>query len=180
MPERFLVAVIVVFAAAAALVSAQTPPPPPRFEVDPFWPKPLPNRWLMGQAAGVAVDRRDHIWVVQRPRTLTDDEKGAATLAPPRSECCLPAPSVMEFDFEGNLLQTWGGPDQGYPWPDNEHGITVDAEDDVWLAGNGAKDGMILKVTRDGKHVMTIGQPGVVGNDSDTAHLQAVERRRRH
>ncbi len=77
----------------------------------------------------------------------------------------------MEFDLEGNLLQAWGGPSQGYPWPDNEHGITVDAQDNVWLAGNGPKDGMILKFTRDGKHVMTIGQPGVVGNDSDTAHM---------
>ena len=114
----------------------------PRFQVDPWWPKPLPNNWLMGQAAGVSVDRQDHIWVVQRPRTLTEDEKGAA-LSPPRNECCVPAPPVMEFDLEGNLLQAWGGPGQGYPWPDNEHGITVDAQDNVWLAGNGPKDGMI-------------------------------------
>jgi len=174
MRHRFLaavtVAVAVVAAATGLLASAQTQPAPPRFEVDPLWPKPLPNRWLMGQAAGVAVDRQDHIWVVQRPRTLTEDEKGAS-LTPPRSECCVPAPSVMEFDPEGNLLQAWGGPGQGYPWPDNEHGITVDALDSVWLAGNGPKDGIILKFTRDGKHVMTIGQPGVVGDDSDTAHL---------
>ena len=87
MRNRFLAAVIVAVVAAAtgALVSAQTQPAPPRFEVDPSWPKPLPNRWLMGQAAGVAVDRQDHIWVVQRPRTLTEDEKGA-TLTPPRND----------------------------------------------------------------------------------------------
>ena len=76
----------------------------PRFQVEPAWPKPLPNDWIMGQAAGVAVDAQDHIWVIQRPRTLTDDEK-ALTLNPPPSKCCRPAPPVMEFDGEGNLIQ---------------------------------------------------------------------------
>ena len=56
----------------------------PRFQVDAAWPKPLPNNWIMGQAAGVAADAQDHIWVIQRPRTLTDDEK-ALTLNPPPS-----------------------------------------------------------------------------------------------
>jgi hypothetical protein len=72
MRHRFLASVIVtvVSAATGALVSAQMQPTPPRFEVDPFWPKPLPNRWLMGQAAGVSVDRQDHIWVVQRRARL--------------------------------------------------------------------------------------------------------------
>ena len=79
----------------------------PAFEVDPFWPKPLPNNWLMGQAAGVAVDRRDHVWVVQRPKSLTEDERGA-TLKPPRSLCCAPAPPVMEFDKTGALVGSWG------------------------------------------------------------------------
>src|SRR6185295_7643502 len=68
----------------------------PRFAVDPFWPKPLPHRWILGQVAGVAVDRQDHVWIVQRPKSLTEDERGAA-LNPPRSLCCLPAPPVMEF-----------------------------------------------------------------------------------
>ena len=103
----------------------------PRFEVDAAWPKPLPHRWLMGQAAGVAVDARDHIWVVQRPKSLTEDERGA-TLTPPRSLCCVPAPPVLEFDAEGNLLQAWGGPGAGYEWPENEHGIHVDHEGHVW------------------------------------------------
>jgi DNA-binding beta-propeller fold protein YncE len=142
----------------------------PVFEVDPFWPKPLPNNWLMGQAAGVAADRRDHVWVVQRPKSLTEDERGA-TLKPPRSLCCAPAPSVLEFDKTGALAQAWGGPGAGYPWPDNEHGIYVDDKDNVWLAGNGPKDGMILKFTRDGKFLMKIGEPGVIGNDQDTQHL---------
>src|SRR5262249_2986273 len=96
----------------------------PRFQVDAAWPKPLPNNWIMGQAAGVAVDAQDHIWVIQRPRTLTDDEK-ALTLNPPPSKCCRPAPAVMEFDGEGNLLKAWGGPGEGYDWPQNEHGISI-------------------------------------------------------
>ncbi|HZF03885.1 MAG TPA: hypothetical protein VE932_06090 [Patescibacteria group bacterium] len=142
----------------------------PRFEVDAAWPKPLPNRWLMGQAAGVAVDTRDHVWVVQRPKSLTEDERGA-TLTPPRSLCCVPAPPVLEFDRDGNLVQGWGGPGDGYAWPANEHGIYVDHQDRVWLAGNGPKDGQILKFTRQGKHLMTIGAPNVVGDDTDTRHL---------
>jgi hypothetical protein len=141
----------------------------PQFVVDPFWPKPLPNNWLMGQASGVAIDRRDHIWVVQRPKSLTEDERGAM-LTPPRSRCCAPAPPVMEFDADGNLIQAWG-PLAGSPWPDNEHGIFVDHRDNVWLAGNGAKDGQIFRYTRDGKFVMKIGEPGVVGNDADTRQL---------
>ena len=97
----------------------------PRFQVDPWWPRPLPNNWLMGQAAGIAVDRHDHIWVIQRPRTLTEDERGA-TLNPPRSLCCAPAPPVLEFDQDGALVRSWGGPGAGYEWPLNEHGIFVD------------------------------------------------------
>src|SRR5271169_1936352 len=76
----------------------------PTFQVDPFWPKPLPNNWILGQVAGVAVDAQDHVWIIQRPRTLTDDEKGAA-LTPPRSRCCVPAPAVIEFTPEGEVVQ---------------------------------------------------------------------------
>src|SRR5437764_1998296 len=97
----------------------------PRFGVEASWRKPLHNKWIMGQAAGVAVDAQDHVWVIQRPRTLTDDEK-AASLNPPRTKCCVPAPPVLEFDQEGNLVQAWGGPGAGYEWPQNEHGIHID------------------------------------------------------
>jgi hypothetical protein len=161
--------------AAAAFMTVNTvlpdaPTKPPHFEVDPAWPKPLPNRWLMGQASGVAVDKHDHIWVIQRPKSLTDDEKGA-TLTPPRSMCCAPAPPVLQFDAEGSLLQSWGGPGADHGWPGNEHGIYVDHQDNVWLAGNGPKDGQIFKFTKTGKHLLTIGAPNVVGDDADTKHL---------
>lgn len=142
----------------------------PRFAVDPFWPRPLPNRWLFGQVSGVAVDRHDHVWIVQRPRSLTEDERGAA-LHPPRSLCCVPAPPVMEFDAEGNLRQAWGGPGPGYDWPASEHGIFVDHQDHVWLAGNGEKDHHVLKFTRTGRFLMQIGKPGAGGGDGDTRNL---------
>jgi len=155
---------------AVAPAQAPTSGLAPKFAVDPFWPRPLPNHWLLGQVAGVAVDARDHVWIVQRPRTLTDDERGAA-LTPPRSECCAPAPPVMEFDNEGNLLRAWGGPGAGYDWPASEHGIYVDAQDAVWLAGNGEQDDHILKFTRDGRFLMQIGKPGMSQGDADTRNL---------
>jgi DNA-binding beta-propeller fold protein YncE len=130
----------------------------PRLAVDPYWPKPLPNKWILGQIGGVAVDSHDHVWVYQRPRTLTDDERGAA-LTPPASKCCFPAPPVLEFDQAGNLLQAWGGPGTGYDWPRSEHGIFVDAQDNVWLGGNDKDaDHQVLKFTRDGRFLLQIGK----------------------
>jgi len=106
-------------------VKAAAPPDVPKFKVDPSWPKELPNNWIMGQVGGMAVDRHDNIWVLQRPGLDTVDELGAAQ-TPPRSMCCLATPPVLEFDSQGNLLQSWGGPGQGFDWPKREHGIYVD------------------------------------------------------
>ncbi len=158
-----------IFAAALGFAPAEAADAP-KYEVDAAWPKSLPNSWIMGQASGVAVDAEDHVWVVQRPKTLTDDEK-AASLDPPRTKCCKPAPPVLEFDQAGKLLRSWGGPGQGYDWPSNEHGIYVDAQGYVWLAGNGDKDGQILKFTKDGKFVLQIGKPGDQTNSTDTSRL---------
>ena len=135
---------IVLAFSALVLATAAPAAEPPKFQVDAGWPKTLPNNWIMGQAAGVAVDAQDHVWVVQRPKSLTDDEK-AASFNPPRTKCCVPAPPVMEFDPDGKLIQAWGGPGQGYDWPQNEHGIHVDHKGFVWLAANGEQDGHILK-----------------------------------
>src|ERR1700691_2575679 len=120
----------------------------PRFEVDPMWPKPLPNHWVMGNTIGVSVDGKDHIWIIHRQGSLEAMELyGVAN--PPKgankrrngvveSECCAPAPPVLEFDQEGNLLKSWGGSDgDGYVWPDSNHGITVDYKGNVWIGGNG-------------------------------------------
>jgi DNA-binding beta-propeller fold protein YncE len=108
----------------------------PRFEVDPLWPKPLPNHWILGQTIGVSVDAQDHIWIIHRAGSLEPGEVHATT-TPQTSQCCAPAPPVLEFDEEGNLLNHWGGPGEGYDWPDSNHGITVDYKGNVWVGGNG-------------------------------------------
>src|ERR1700730_2819846 len=97
----------------------------PQFQVDPFWPKQLPNNWILGQVSGITVDRFDRIWLVQRPGSLTPRER-AAEQNPPVSKCCVAAPPVLAFDQSGNLVKTWGGPGQGYQWPESEHGIYID------------------------------------------------------
>src|SRR5437016_6525625 len=85
----------------------------PRFQVDPFWPKPLPNNWILGQVAGIATDRFDRIWVVHRPASLTPRER-AAEQNPREAKCCVAAPPVLLFDQSGNLIRHWGGPGTGY------------------------------------------------------------------
>jgi hypothetical protein len=145
----------------------------PDFVADPSWPAPLPHNWLLGQIGGLFVDRHDHIWVLNRPRSLTNDETGLEPAVPgaldagkvpvsglgferphgPGADCCLAAPSVLEFDAAGKLLRAWGGPSDpgwlashckaadGCIWPNNEHGIYVDSHDNVWLGGNTAYGG---------------------------------------
>ena len=142
----------------------------PQFQVDALWPKPLPNRWILGQVSGIATDRFDRIWVVHRPRSLTPRER-AAEGNPPEGKCCVAAPPVLLLDASGNLLRTWGGPGAGYEWPESEHGIFVDAGDFVWLAGNGKTDGQLLKFTMDGKFVLQIGRQGSGHDSSSTVRL---------
>jgi hypothetical protein len=131
----------------------------PRFEVDPLWPKPLPNHWILGSAVGVGVDSRDHVFIIHRGNGDSLTELGAAQV-PPSGECCRPAPPILEFDPEGNLVNSWGGPGDGYRWPASNHGITIDPKDNVWIGGNGSGDSQILKFTRDGRLLMQIGIPG--------------------
>jgi hypothetical protein len=138
-------------------------PEAPMFEVDPFWPRPLPNHWVIGSTVGVAVDSRDHVWVVHRPDSLDPVTEIGAAADPPTSECCLPAPPVLEFDPDGNLVGSWGGPGEGYEWPESNHGITVDYMDNVWIGGNGATDAHILKFARDGTFLLQMGRSG--GNE---------------
>src|SRR5438309_2046194 len=143
-------------AAGCAAPKASDAGSAPRFRVDAAWPAPLPNGWILGQVSGIATDADDHVWILQRPGSLSEDERGA-TLNPPQSRCCAPAPPVLEFDAAGRLLRSWGGPGVGYDWPQNEHGIHVDAAGFVWITGNGADDGQILKFTREGRFVLQIG-----------------------
>lgn len=137
----------------------------PDYTVDASWPKQLPNNWIMGQVGGIAVDRYDNVWVLQRPRSNTVDELGAAQ-NPPRSECCFAAPPVLVFDREGNLIRSWGGAAAGYDWPLSEHGIWVDDSNNVWIGGNAATDRQVLKFSATGRFLMQIGHPSTDPLDS--------------
>lgn len=156
------------FGAAATQVSAQSNVP--TFQEDLSWPK-MPAKWKLGNVASVAVDSRDHVWILSRPRTLPADQLAMA------------APPVMEFDPAGNFVQAWGGDGQGYEWPQREHGIFVDHKDNVWVGGNNEKtrklpllkpidDTQILKFTRNGKFLLQIGRADQSGGNADTKNLR--------
>ena len=142
----------------------------PNYRVDPFWPKPLPNNWILGQVSGADVSDDDHVWFLHRPNSLSDREVGV-TQDPPINKCCYPAPPVIEYDQKGSLVNAWGGPGEGYDWFENEHGIHVDDEGFVWIGGNGESDHHLLKFTRDGEFVMQIGEPGASQGSNDTDNL---------
>jgi DNA-binding beta-propeller fold protein YncE len=153
-------------------------PMAPSFEVDPFWPKPLPNEWILGNVIGVAIDERDHVFIVHRASGEgifgTNTEIGLASGV---SICCEPAPPIVEFDPAGNMVNAWGGPVEGAPyvWPASNHGIEVDHKGNVWIGGNGGGDSHILKFTRDGKFLAQYGTPGVREPDSNSkTHFSRV------
>ncbi|HSG08350.1 MAG TPA: hypothetical protein VLA36_08330 [Longimicrobiales bacterium] len=159
----------------AATAAPGAPGMTPRFEVDPLWPKPLPNHWILGSTIGVAVDSRDHVWIIHRGAgTLNERTEMSLATDPPTGECCAPAPPVLEFDAEGNLVNAWGGPGEGYDWPLSNHGIVVDPMDNVWIGGNGGTDAHILKFTRDGRFLMQLGKPGQSSGSDDTVNFGRV------
>src|SRR5262245_29062767 len=140
----------------------------PIYEIDPTWPPTLPHDWILGDIRGLFVDDRDHLWVIHMPSSLTPQEIGAA-VKPPIADCCMPAPPVLELDPDGKVLRAWGGPGDGYTWFDQEHGIYIDHNGFVWM---GTSNGMhVMKFTQDGRHVMTIGKPGVNKGSNDPDHL---------
>jgi DNA-binding beta-propeller fold protein YncE len=146
----------------------------PIFEVDPLWPKPLPNEALLGMVIGASVDAQDNVWIVHRgSQTLNNNEKGAE-LNPPIADCCRSAPPVLEFNQAGDLVRSWGGPGPGYEWPQSMHGIHVDYKGNVWLGGNGAKDAQILKFTQDGKFLLQSGHQGKNAGSNDPENFGRV------
>jgi len=186
----------------------------PGFVVDPSWPQPLPNNWLLGQIGGLYVDQHDHVWIYNRARTMSTDEAGLEGPVPgaknekgqpvdgigqerpwgPVSDCCKAAPSVLEFDTDGKMLRAWGGPsdpgflggkckaEAGCIWPNSEHGIYVDQNDNVWLSGTAAVpggkapwstnkaggDGFVLKFDMDGNFKLRIGGTPKGPSSNDT------------
>jgi hypothetical protein len=143
----------------------------PLFEYDPTFPKPMRENWAIGPIGGLAVDRRDHLYVAHRPGMLANERFSGADDTPPKADCCIPAPPVLELDPAGTLVNSWGGPGPGYDWPQSEHGIFVDHKDQVWLAGNGGKDAMLLKFTREGKFLQQLGKPGQSKGSADTMNM---------
>lgn len=163
----------------------------PRFEVDPMWPKPLPNHWVIGAAIGVAVDAKDNVWIIHRGGSLEEKER-YATWSPKASECCAPAPPVLAFNPAGDLIASWGGNSDGFEWPSSNHGIDVDFKGNIWIGGNGrgkvpaalahdeskmsaagaVHDSMLLKFTQSGKFLMQIGKPFASKGSNDIANLR--------
>ena len=129
----------------------------PKFEVDPMWPKPLPNHWVMGETIGLGIDAQDHVWIVHRQGSLAAEAN--LDQKPPTASCCSAAPPVLEFDAAGNLLRHWGGPGTGYDWPQSNHGLAIDHKGNVWIGGNVGTDSHILKFTQDGKFIAQFGKP---------------------
>lgn len=196
---RPVIAAAVVIVAALAVTSTHRPvdaqsKQAPIFEVDPWWPNPLPNHWVTGSTIGLSVDAQDNVWTIHRPNTVEDNFKaadlmvgdargrddearpGAATAGGPSAptpigKCCKVAPPVLVYNQAGNLIKSWGGPGHGYDWPDSNHGITVDHQGNVWLAGNGAKDTQILKFDGAGKFLFQIGKHGVHNGSNDVENF---------
>lgn len=133
----------------------------PVYQVDPFWPKPFKDpKWMIQAIPVMATDYEDHVWAISRSNDLRPDEGMAAT-NPPRGDCCIAAPEILEFDQQGNLLNAWGNPTyhEGWPPAGNIHAIVVDKEHNVWISGSGRGNG-IQKYTRDGKFLWDFGHRG--------------------
>jgi DNA-binding beta-propeller fold protein YncE len=141
-------------------VAASKPPAAqaPRFEVAMLWPKPMPNHWIEGSSVGVAVDAQDHVFVLNIGDAFNARTEIGAAATPPTGECCVPAPSVLEFDQSGELVGHWGGPGSGYSWPQTPSGIAIDKQGNVWIAGSGPNDTQILKFSHHGKFLMAAGK----------------------
>jgi DNA-binding beta-propeller fold protein YncE len=161
-----------------AQTSGKTASGIPRFEVDPSWqwPPKLPNNWGVGIVSFVAVDRHDHVWALHRYRQVPAGQPAA--------------PPVLEFDASGKFVQGWGGFAPGYDWPETEHGLSVDHQDNVWITGMNPREGqrnskptertddMILKFTNKGKFLAQFGgrdrHPPRTSGSQDTTSVHAA------
>ena len=151
----------------------------PVFEVDPFWPKALPNHWILGSSIGVGVDSRDHVFIIHRGfPTLTARTEAGLDTRPQTGECCAAAPPILEFDPDGKMVKAWGGKGEGYTWPVSNHGISIDHKDNIWIGGNGqdttGRDSHVLKFTHDGRFLMQVGTPNQASNSNSLEHFGRV------
>ena len=145
----------------------------PQMVVDPFWPQPLPDKWILGATIGIAVDSRDHIYIVHRNQdnNFATQEIGLDNGV---AECCTAAPPIIEFDPAGNVVNAWGGPGQGYTWPDSNHGLEIAPNGNIWIGGNGGADSHILVFSAEGEFVREIGLPGEPVDCNSTIHFNKV------
>jgi hypothetical protein len=148
----------VAFAQAKNAKTTASSPQGPRFEVDMLWPKPMPNRWILGSATGVAVDSRDHIYVLSIPDYFTARTEIGSATNPPTGECCTPTPPVVEYDASGALVGNWGGPGDGFTWPTTPTRIAIDPKGNFWIGGAGGNDTRIVRFGGDGKYLGEIGK----------------------
>jgi sugar lactone lactonase YvrE len=126
----------------------------PRYEADINWPKPLPNRWVLGGLGGLCVDANDHVLILNRQDVIAGDLNGG-TLAPP----------MIEFDPEGNVVNSWGDPKL---IDSRLHSCHFDKDGNVWIAA--APSGMVQKYTHDGKQLLLqIGTKGKLDSSDGTA-----------
>ena len=188
--KTFAVLIVLGFLVVAAVPPARAQAVP-RYKVDPSWPKDLPNNWLMWNSTGLVVDKDDHIWVQHHPRQLSAQDAGLA-FNPPTAECCIPAPTYVQFDAQGNVLKSWGGPNYVPNWPILEHGLFIDKAGNFWFGGNfrggnGANllaaipkpkelmaDRHMFKFSPDYKQLLMIGHPSnAPTNNQDTSILGA-------
>jgi hypothetical protein len=147
----------------------------PKFEVDPMWPMPMSKRWILGSVTGLAVDSRDHVWVINLTDSFTARTETGANANPPIGECCFPAPNVLEYDASGAVVRSWGGPGQGYDWPEKNHGLGIDPEGNVWIGGAGGADSRILKFSADGKFIAQFGKGPTVAAAPTPAAAAATD-----
>ena len=145
----------------------------PQMVVDPFWPQPLPNKWILGATIGIAVDSRDHIYIVHRNQdnNFATQEIGLDNGV---AECCTAAPPIIEFDPAGNVVNAWGGPGEGYTWPDSNHGLEIAPNGNIWIGGTGGADSHILVFSAEGDFVREIGLPGEPVDSNSTTHFNKV------
>ena len=177
-----LLAIVLFVATGHPFAEQPKPANAPTFKVDPNWPQDMPNHWIMGAVTGVFVDAKQHVWVTHLPETLTEEElyeepwkvgTGPEAGKPKPVQlgtCCKAAPPVLEFDQQGKLVQGWG---QGSftdfsDWPREPHGIFVDHQDNVWIGSYNRH--RVMKFTRDGKLLLTLGEYEKTGGSADT-HL---------
>jgi DNA-binding beta-propeller fold protein YncE len=176
MRRRLVLGGTLLLSVSAAALAQRGSVQAPRFEVDPMWPKPMPNRWILGSTVGVAVDAHDHVFVVHLTDSFTPRTEIGLATNPPTGECCAPAPNVLEYDPSGALVGHWGGPGQGYDWPEMNSGLAIDGAGNIWIGGAGGADSRILKYAHDGKFIAEFGKAGAPvaaapsGRGADTAY----------